>query len=792
MRCVLITTRGERIKGAEELHRLGYHLEIYPSTRDEETLLDTRVEEFIPFIHRHPETTEGRSHVRSLRASFIRMLEDSRYDNEDLIIFGESDAFPQVDAKSVEEALRKEVVNHPETDIFRLFHDTVWIPTGAPPEDTPLEFDDFITGETDANSPYVWGTHALVIPCSKRKKISKIFRTYRLPTDIALEAANSNGEISIRTARYNLFYQHPRSESDKNKKIAVCLSSYKRLTDLQRQIWCMMDQSYSDIHVFAAIKGMPESTYKRLIEPLFSHFVREGRLTMRLFPNKNQLSNFVDTIRDIDISDYDLFAKVDDDDVYGRDYFKIINDVHQMLPDDFSSYYCGKGEFIHQKNGISILHDGEYSSFGPTLVCSRSALQKIIDCERNPNRIGEISSWAKHSGYGYTEDNLMHILMEETGAINREPYVRHELRDLHISIQCSNSSVTRGGFIDDHFFSQNHYIAHGSEHEECFLELKHNEWNDIIRIVGNKAKRTDNGDQATIISRSDSSIILEWERWGIEKFIKKEDAAFHHNPYQPEDQNGDWVTAMKERKKVAVLFMATGNNITFWDSFYQAARQYFLTNHDVHYFLFTDHEKITGEDEKKVTIVHKKFYPWPMETLRRFESFLLIEEELKGYDYIYFLTSTLLPVSPIGEEIFPSSKQGLMVVLHPRYYKQPRSCYPYDQNHMSEACIPITQGEIYVAGGFNGGTSCSFLQLCRELQSAIKRDLQNGIIAAWHDESHLNKYIIEINPLILNPEYFIPEKIIFNQEHLTPLAKQGKMIVRNKFIPLSPNNSQFH
>lgn len=136
------------------------------------------------------------------------------------------------------------------------------------------------------------------------------FADYRLPTDIALEAANSNGELHIRVARHNLFYQHERTKKRPACRIAACLSSYRRLTDLQRQIWCMMDQSYENFHVFAAVKGIPEATYRKTVLPLFEHFIQEGRLTMRLFPNKNQLSNFLDAIRDLDISDYDLLPKL--------------------------------------------------------------------------------------------------------------------------------------------------------------------------------------------------------------------------------------------------------------------------------------------------------------------------------------------------------------------------------------------------------------------------------------------------------------------------------------------------
>lgn len=120
MKCVLIISSGEMAEGASELHRMGYELELYPSTRDLSSLKDTREKESAAFIGRDPCSAE-RSHVRSLRASFIRMLEDRRYAGNDLIIFGESDAVPMVASSRLEAALRKEMKEHPETDIFRLF-----------------------------------------------------------------------------------------------------------------------------------------------------------------------------------------------------------------------------------------------------------------------------------------------------------------------------------------------------------------------------------------------------------------------------------------------------------------------------------------------------------------------------------------------------------------------------------------------------------------------------------------------------------------------------------------------
>lgn len=154
---------------------------------------------------------EELSHVRSLRASFIQMLCHFSEEKEYLVIFGESDACPVMEANRIKTALQRELAQHPETDVFRLFHDAQWSrPTDIPKKD-PIMFDDFQTGSKDANNPYVWGTHALVIPSKSRAKVARIFADYRLPIDIALEAANTRGELKIRHTTINPFYQKKRT-----------------------------------------------------------------------------------------------------------------------------------------------------------------------------------------------------------------------------------------------------------------------------------------------------------------------------------------------------------------------------------------------------------------------------------------------------------------------------------------------------------------------------------------------------------------------------------------------------
>ena len=52
---------------------------------------------------------------------------------------------------------------------------------------------------------------------------------------------------------------------------------------------------------------------------------------------------------------------------------------------------------------------------------------------------------------------------------------------------------------------------------------------------------------------------------------------------------------------IAILYIATGRYITFWNDFFKSAEKYFITQATKHYFVFTDSQNpIEGEDTKRV------------------------------------------------------------------------------------------------------------------------------------------------------------------------------------------------
>lgn len=82
----------------------------------------------------------------------------------------------------------------------------------------------------------------------------------------------------------------------------------------------------------------------------------------------------------------------------------------------------------------------------------------------------------------------------------------------------------------------------------------------------------------------------------------------------------------------------------------------------------------------------------------------------------------------------------------------------------------------------NGGTSKAFLYMSHVLNDAIEEDLKKNVIARWHDESHLNRYIIDRKDCrLLSPEYCYPYGLkVSYKPKLAAVGKQDKFDV-NKF-----------
>jgi len=196
----------------------------------------------------------------------------------------------------------------------------------------------------------------------------------------------------------------------------------------------------------------------------------------------------------------------------------------------------------------------------------------------------------------------------------------------------------------------------------------------------------------------------------------------------------------------ALLLITTGEN--YWKyaaPLLASAKQYFPP-HEV--CLFTDCPKDFGVYQVKTPDLG-----YPDATLKRYHLFLTQEKALSKFDYVFYVDVDAEFSGKIGSEIFGPD---ITVVIH-KGFNQHTDDWFLEYRPESAAYLPSANK--YYCGGFNGGTSESFLTMSRAIRTAVDTDTGNGLVARWHDETHLNRYLSEHPPsTVLGIDYGFPKK----------------------------------
>ena len=140
---------------------------------------------------------------------------------------------------------------------------------------------------------------------------------------------------------------------------------------------------------------------------------------------------------------------------------------------------------------------------------------------------------------------------------------------------------------------------------------------------------------------------------------------------------------------------------------------------------------------------------WPAATLYRYHVLLEHAHNLH-YDHLFLCDADMRFEQKVAEEVLGE----IVATQHPGYVKKKN--LPYENRPESAAFV--MSGDTYYAGGFVGGEREAFLDLARKITFAIDEDDRNGILARWHDESHLNRVLVDSPPTItLSPSYCYPD-----------------------------------
>ena len=144
--------------------------------------------------------------------------------------------------------------------------------------------------------------------------------------------------------------------------------------------------------------------------------------------------------------------------------------------------------------------------------------------------------------------------------------------------------------------------------------------------------------------------------------------------------------------------------------------------------------------------------PFPLISLLRYHYYSNISSLLKEYDYIFHIDCDMEMNEIVSKEII----HDRVCVRHPgvNKFKVSNVDFPYDRTPSSNAFIPIGLGEDYYQNCLQGANCDEFLKMCNILKNKIETDLRKNYIALWHDESYMNRYMLDNPPsLVLSSEY---------------------------------------
>jgi len=226
--------------------------------------------------------------------------------------------------------------------------------------------------------------------------------------------------------------------------------------------------------------------------------------------------------------------------------------------------------------------------------------------------------------------------------------------------------------------------------------------------------------------------------------------------------------------------IATGKYLEYWFNQATSIQGSYKGQGPIKIILLTD-QAPSAEQWRKLNlkipmeIISIPSHGWPEATLLRYKLMSDISENLLEGVCIY-LDADMRFVETFTEVQFTSSQSSSMTFIeHPGYWRSPdngaylrnpgliaRDIFrklkfgglgAWETRKGSLAYCERSRRKRYCCGGIWYGPKVKFLEFVNQLSVNVQTDLDNGIIAIWHDESHLNKWISE-NPYNLKgPSY---------------------------------------
>ena len=246
-----------------------------------------------------------------------------------------------------------------------------------------------------------------------------------------------------------------------------------------------------------------------------------------------------------------------------------------------------------------------------------------------------------------------------------------------------------------------------------------------------------------------------------------------------------------ETMTITFVTVATGRYLDFWKSQIASARKFLDENSRVDFVLLTDQVEVAEEFRREeafsinwnIKIAFVEHQDWPFPTLYKFKHILRHSDLISG-SLVWHLDADMLfaDVNTLEEMKRYSLENKIVLVSHPGFFRpkglRKLSLYLFNpvlllrdlKSVISEGGVGSWENDIhslayvkrqnrreYLCGGSWGGKKDLFLKFSRTISDRIDIDYQSGVIARFHDESHINWYAANFECKILTPSYCFEE-----------------------------------
>lgn len=241
--------------------------------------------------------------------------------------------------------------------------------------------------------------------------------------------------------------------------------------------------------------------------------------------------------------------------------------------------------------------------------------------------------------------------------------------------------------------------------------------------------------------------------------------------------------------EIAILYIATKRYKELWKKFHSSCESFFVKEATKTYYVFTDDTMyFINRSKAPEHLVQIKDEPnWYDVSLNRFDYFLSKKQDLAKYDYLFFFNANTIFQGPITTDmVIPALENDYMIGSS--MYKLSKAYYP--KCSQKSSCY-IPQDKIkdrFYIGGFIGGRSKEFLDVCEKCSLMIAEDRKRNLIPDTNDEYYYNKALEDKNPLLVTsvgsgsqsnaPILFYNKQEILGKDYISSIKSNNKILQR--------------